>query len=142
MNLNPGYDRTGSDGRHDGETILVYDGECPVCSSYVTYIRLRKSVGRVKLVNARADAQWRQCITAEGFDLDEGMVLIFGGAKYHGADCVHMLALLSTRSGFFNQLNGLIFRRQRLARLIYPILRTGRNTLLRLLGRKKFGATR
>lgn len=118
------------------ELVLVYDGECPVCSSYVRYVRLRESVGRVSLINARDGGPWVERVRAAGLDLDEGMVLLYGGRFYHGADCIHMLALLSTDSGVFNRINSAIFRSAGLSTVLYPVLRFGRNLLLRLLGRK------
>ncbi len=120
----------------DAELVLVYDGECPVCSSYVRYVRLKESAGRVTLVNARDGGPWVERIRAAGLDLDEGMVLVYGGRFYHGADCIHMLALLSTPSGLFNRLNAAMFRSSRLSAVLYPLLRCGRNLLLWLLGRK------
>lgn len=124
----------------DQATALVYDGDCPVCSSYVKFLRIRQSVGPVELVNARNGGDLVERVRAEGLDLDEGMVLLYGGRFYHGSDCIHMLALLSTRSGLFNRFNAAVFSRPRLARLLYPVLRAGRNTLLRLLGRTRLGA--
>ena len=119
----------------DSTTYLVYDGECPVCSAYVRVVRMRQSVGDFRLLNARDGGPVVERIVAEGFDLDEGMVLWYAGHFYHGADCVHMLAMLSSPSGLLNRLNALIFRSATLSRLLYPVLRLGRNTLLRLLGR-------
>jgi predicted DCC family thiol-disulfide oxidoreductase YuxK len=121
----------------DAELVLVYDGECPVCSSYVRYVRLKESAGRVTLVNARDGGPWVERIRAAGMDLDEGMVLVYGGRFYHGADCIHMLALLSTPSGLFNRINATMFRSARLSAVLYPLLRCGRNLLLWLLGRKR-----
>jgi predicted DCC family thiol-disulfide oxidoreductase YuxK len=117
--------------------VLVYDGECPVCSTYVRYMRIKKSVGDLTLINARESGEWVQRVRSAGYDLDEGMVLIYGGRIYHGADCINMLALLSSRSGLFNRVNAAIFRHEGLSRVLYPVLRSGRNLLLRLLGREK-----
>ena len=36
-----------------GDAWLVYDGDCPFCSRYVQYLRLRQAAGPVRLVNAR-----------------------------------------------------------------------------------------
>ena len=36
-----------------GEAWLVYDGECPFCSTYVRLLRFRQSVGTVHLIDAR-----------------------------------------------------------------------------------------
>lgn len=116
--------------------VLVYDGDCPVCSSYARFVRFRKTVGPPLLVNAREGGEWVQVVRERGLDLDQGMVLVYGGQYYHGADCVHMLALLGSPVGVFNRLNGWLFRNRRAARVMYPVLRAGRNLLLRILGRR------
>ena len=76
-------------------------------------------------------------LRSAGYDLDEGMVLKYGGRTYHGADCIMMLAMLSTPVGPFNRVNAAIFRSPTASRLLYPVLRTGRNAVLRLLGRTR-----
>jgi predicted DCC family thiol-disulfide oxidoreductase YuxK len=116
---------------------IVYDGECPFCSRYVELVRLREAIGPVKLIDARGGGALVDEARAAGFDLDDGMVLKLDGRLYHGADCIHMLALLSTPSGWFNRLNAVVFRSSGISRLLYPVLRAGRNTVLRLLGRSK-----
>ena len=123
-----------------GEAWLVYDGECPFCSAYVRYLRVRESLGKVHLVNARDGHPVVDEIRARGLDLDEGMVLKLGDRYYHGADCINVLALLSTGSGPFNRLNAAIFRSPAASRWLYPLLRSGRNLALRLLGRGKLAA--
>lgn len=121
----------------DATTVLVYDGECPVCSAYVRFVRFRESVGDVALVNARDGGEIVETILAQNLDLNEGMVLWYGGRFYHGSDCIHMLAILSGESGTLNRLNAVIFRQPTLAKVLYPLLRFGRNSLLWILGRSK-----
>jgi predicted DCC family thiol-disulfide oxidoreductase YuxK len=117
--------------------VLVYDGACPVCSQYVRYVRIKESAGALLLVNARDGGPWIDRVLQAGLNLDEGMVLFYGGRAYHGVDCLHLLALLSTASGVFNRLNALAFRQPAIARFSYPVMRAGRNLLLRLLRRPK-----
>jgi predicted DCC family thiol-disulfide oxidoreductase YuxK len=128
---------TGEPGPGNAQPVLVYDGACPVCSQYVRYVRIKESAGRLLLINARDGGPWVECVVRAGLNLDEGMVLFYGGRAYHGVDCVHLLALLSTGSGVFNRLNALAFRQPIVARFSYPVMRAGRNLLLRLLGRAK-----
>jgi len=116
---------------------IVYDGQCPFCSRYVALLRLRDSLGEVRLINARDGGPVVEELERAGVDLDEGMVLKLDDRLYHGHDCIHVLALLSTPSGSFNRINAALFRSPRVARLLYPVLRTGRNAVLRLLGRSK-----
>ena len=64
------------------------------------------------------------------------MVALYGGGIYFGAECVNLLALLSTPSSAFNRINSAVFRSRTLSRVLYPVLRCGRNLTLRMLGRR------
>jgi len=119
------------------QVLLVYDRECPVCHNYCQAVRIRSAAGSLQIINARERSEIMQEITARGLDIDQGMVLKLDDQYYYGADAIHALALLSTRSGIFNRLNYLLFRSPRLARVLYPLLRSLRNLLLKLLGRRK-----
>jgi len=116
---------------------LLYDGECPFCSTYVKMVRMRDAVGPLPMINAREGGPALNEALAAGLDLDDGMVLKYDGRLYHGQDCVNRLALMSTPSGAFNRVNAWVFRSPMRSRLLYPVLRTGRNIVLRLLGRTK-----
>lgn len=122
--------------------IVVYDGECPFCSTYVRLMRLREAFGAVRLVDARSSDPILDEIKAARLNLDDGMVLKLDGALYHGDRALHMLALMSTRSGIFNRLTRAVFSSPRLTRRLYPGLVAGRNATLALLGRRKIGAGR
>lgn len=137
-----GKDQTGMEAAaDDGDAVwLVYDGDCPFCSRYVRYARVREAAGRLHLVNARDGGPLVDEMVAAGLDLDEGMVLKMGGHYYHGADCIHALAMLSSNSDTLNRINAAVFRSPTLSRLLYPVLRAGRNAVLRGLGRTKIHA--
>jgi len=117
------------------QATLIYDGECPFCANYIRLLRIREQL-ELKLVNARNGGEVVALVVSKGYDLDEGFVLHIADRYYHGDECMHILALLSTPSNWFNRMNKTIFSRPRLARLLYPVLRTVRNTTLKLMGRK------
>lgn len=119
------------------QILLVYDKECPVCHNYCQVIRIRKDVGDLKIVDARENSKVRDEITQLGLDIDQGMVLKMGNQIYFGSDAIHFLALLSSRSGIFNRVNYWIFKSKLLSAILYPILRTCRNFLLKILGKTK-----
>lgn len=119
------------------QILLVYDKQCPACDYYCNLVRIRESVGRLVLVDAREGGPVMDEITRSGLDIDQGMVLKIGENMYYGADAIHMLALLGTRSGVFNRLSFWTFRSRRLSRALYPVLRAGRNLLLKMLGKTK-----
>lgn len=89
----------------------------------------------MKLLDAREGGPEVDEVVANGFDLNEGMVLIIDDDYYHGAECINRLALMSSRSDTFNRLNYFLFRSANLSRVGYPVLRAGRNLVLRLLRR-------
>jgi predicted DCC family thiol-disulfide oxidoreductase YuxK len=121
-----------------GEPILlVYDKQCPACDFYCKLARIRADVGDLKLVDARDGGPVMAEITEAGLDIDQGMVLKVGSQLYYGADAIHALSLMSTRTGIFNRLTYWSFRSQRAAGIFYPALRAMRNLLLKLLGRTK-----
>ena len=117
--------------------LLIYDKQCPVCDNYCRWVRIRDSIGELKLVDARQDSEAMKQITDKGLDIDQGMVLKMGGIMYYGTDAIHALALISSRSNFFNRINYYIFKSKGLSRILYPIFRFGRKILLRNLGVKK-----
>ena len=119
------------------EILLVYDRECPACNAYCQVVNIRESVGELRIVDARENSQIMEEITAQGLDIDQGMVLKMGGQLYYGADAIHALALIGSRSGIFNRINYWMFKSRTASSLLYPILRFFRNLLLKILGKSK-----
>ena len=116
-------------------TILIYDEDCFFCSNYVRLLNLRATLGEVTLINARD----REKVLGLGFTpsaLNEGIILLLGGKTYIGAEAIHHLALLSTSSGIFNNINRTIFKSHALSVLLYPLLKLGRRIYLCLAGKR------
>src|SRR5688500_15441938 len=103
------------------EVTLIYDGECPVCTTYSCNVD--SGPAQLNRIDARSDnAEVRKAVEA-GVDLDEGMVVLHQGKLYHGADAMHRMALLAPKSGLRNRLNRLLFGNLAVARAVYPGLR-------------------
>jgi predicted DCC family thiol-disulfide oxidoreductase YuxK len=119
------------------EILLVYDKECPACNAYCQIVRIRESVGDLKIIDAREKSEVLDEITAQGLDIDQGMVLKMGDQLYYGSDAIHALALISSRSGVFNRFNYWMFKSKAISSWLYPLLRFCRNLLLKLLGKTK-----
>jgi predicted DCC family thiol-disulfide oxidoreductase YuxK len=124
----------------DPEAAIVYDGECPFCTRYVKLLRLREAIGPVALINAREGGPRVERLRNLGYNLDGGFVLEWEHRIYHGADAINRLALLSTRSNLFNKVNAFVFKSRTASRVLYPMLRTGRDLTLFLMGRSKLGS--
>jgi len=120
----------------EGRVQFVYDGDCPVCRAAARAFRIKEATGSLEVIDAREGASHpvvREVIEA-GLDLDEGMVVKYGGRLYHGADALHLMALLGSSKGWFNRLNALLFKTPFIAKISYPLMKASRNLLLRLLG--------
>lgn len=117
--------------------LLVYDKQCPACDFYCNLARIRADVGELVLVDAREAGPIMDEITAAELDIDQGMVLKVGPRLYYGSDAIHALSLMSTRTGFFNRIAYWMFRSERVSRVLYPVLRTLRNLLLKFLDKTK-----
>jgi predicted DCC family thiol-disulfide oxidoreductase YuxK len=120
------------------ELALIYDEQCPVCSAYSAAVEVDpKDAPAVRRINARSNDPLVQKARDAGLDLDDGMVVVHKGQLYHGAEALNLMARLAPSTGFGNRLNRLLFSNRKVSELSYPLLRAGRNTLLRLLGREK-----
>ena len=119
------------------EILLVYDKECPACNAYCQLVRIRETVGDLKIVNAREQSDVLTEITQQGLDIDQGMVLKMGDQLYYGTDAIHALALISSRSGIFNRFTYWVFKSKTISALLYPVFRFLRNLLLKLLRKTK-----
>ena len=102
----------------DRDILLIYDKQCPACDYYCQIIRIRESVGNLRILDARESSEAMHEVTAAGLDIDQGMVLKMGGELYYGPDAIHALALIGSRSGVFNRLNYWVFRSKALSRIL------------------------
>ncbi|MES2492807.1 MAG: DCC1-like thiol-disulfide oxidoreductase family protein [Pseudomonadota bacterium] len=124
------------------KSLIIYDGECVFCQNYVRFFRLRETIGSVDLIDARSGDPRVEQYWHDGYNLDEGMLFIHQGRVFFGAEAVHVLASLSSRSGFFNRLNAAVFRSRATANLLYPALKLGRRITLKARGRGLLADTR
>lgn len=119
------------------EILLVYDEDCPLCDTYCRMVRIRDTVGTLRLVNARNDSDVIREVARKGLDIDQGMALKVDDVLYYGSDAICALSLMSSGSGVFNRLNHWIFRSRTRAKVLYPLLRSCRNLFLKVLRRTK-----
>ena len=72
---------------------------CPFCTRYVMLYRIRQLAEKVHMIDARTDHPVVAEVKARGLSLENGMAVKMGGRYYHGADALHVLALLGARAG-------------------------------------------
>jgi hypothetical protein len=100
-----------------------------------------KAGGKLALVNARdSNHPAVRDVKSHGYNLDDGMVAIIDRQYYHGEKALHILALMSSRSGFFNKMNYAVFSSQELSSLFYPLFRLFRNFALKIKNVQKINS--
>ena len=119
------------------DIVVIYDGQCIFCQTYIKLMRLRTSAGRVLLLDARQRNIAGQVKAALNLDLDDGMLVLYGDRAYWGADAMSILGTLTSTSDAWNAVMASIFRRQWLARALYPALKVGRALALFVLRRPR-----
>ncbi len=120
----------------DKATYVLYDGDCPVCSRYTRFVRFREAVGEVVLLDCREHPLLLADLKAQGFNLNDGMLLSYQGQLFYGDKAVHMMATLSTPHNTFNRINAMLFRNATAVKYLYPAMVVGRKALLMLLRKK------
>lgn len=116
--------------------LVVYDGDCPFCANFVKFYAIRKNAGDVELINARERPALVHELRSGGMEINDGMIVLWRGHHYHGAEGMHLLSILGSERGIFGMLNRLLFRNKNIATAVYPVLAAGRGVTLSLLRRK------
>lgn len=84
--------------KSDFESALIYDGECPVCSNYVAFSNARKNIPGLQLISARQDHALVRAAWAQGYNLNNEMLLYNNGTWFSGADVMSKLDALGQQS--------------------------------------------
>ena len=78
----------------------------------------------------------RRLLSANGFDLNEGIVVQAGGMWHSGGEAAHALASLHGGTNLLDRFVVWCFRSRRRAELVYPAFRACRRLLLLALNRR------
>ncbi len=119
----------------EGDTCVIFDGQCPFCRAYVASLEGNNEINKTGLskVDARCAPEVVVQLTRKGVDINAGIVLIKGGAVFQDAAALTLLAKQHAASGWLVGLHHRLLRYRFLSLAIYPLLRTLRNTYLRLV---------
>ncbi len=117
------------------DDILLYDGECPVCSRFVAMARLRHAAPNIQVLNARQQPALVAHFLDAGMNVNDGMIIRVNDVVYYGDDALVMISSLGDGDSLFSKLMLKLFSSPRLSRHIYPTPVRGRKLLLRLLGK-------
>lgn len=111
---------------------LVYDEQCPVCSTYCNNLKVDSNVN-LSLIDARKDSKIMDEITKRGLDIDKGMVLNIDGTMYYSSDAMREIAIRSQKKGWLALPNRLFFNTKIKADFFYSLGKIFRSIILRVL---------
>jgi predicted DCC family thiol-disulfide oxidoreductase YuxK len=75
---------------------LLYDGECPICAGFVKFAEFRRRYPDLKLIDARHEPGLVAELRRDGYEINDGMVLVVDGKLYYGAEASEELASYRT----------------------------------------------
>ncbi len=118
--------------------IIIYDEECPFCNNLIKLSNIRRAQPSCTLVNARdSESEYIEDVRHR-YNLDEGMLVIFGGREFYGWSALHVLNKIEKNENV-KSVSLYLFSSPFFSRVSYPILRVGRRIALFFLGIKKIG---
>jgi predicted DCC family thiol-disulfide oxidoreductase YuxK len=114
---------------------LIYDGECPFCTSYAKFASLSRAFPGLELISAREQRKEVAEAWLAGIDLNRDMVLRVEGKWYAGEQAIQRLAESAHNNQFRNMVLRKLFRPNRYGRGLYEVLVKLRLMYLRLSNR-------
>ena len=117
-------------------SFILYDGECPFCSSFVNLARVREVVNEMRLLNAREHPELVAFYRSEGMEINDGMIVSVAGSIFYGAEAVRVLSELTGSKGLFRILLQISFSGTARAKFLYPLLVFGRRLWFRITFKK------
>jgi predicted DCC family thiol-disulfide oxidoreductase YuxK len=118
------------DGFHS--TFILYDGDCPFCTNFADYAKLKTQYPDLVLISARDDTLERRAAIAAGYDLDREMLLYHQGQWFAGHKA--MAAAAGGGNGPIPMALKLVFDNQLVGPPLYSVLVRLRLFYLRLVG--------
>ncbi len=112
---------------------ILYDDQCPVCRGYCSKVELSDTGDKLELVDARKQGALMDEVTAQGMDIDEGMVVKVDGKLYYGSEAMRELVKIS-KAGWLQRR---LFHSRGISAVVYNFCKSVRNVLLRALGIRK-----
>lgn len=123
------------DGPRPDQDLLLYDGDCPVCSRLMAWSRLQATRPGIAMIDARKAPEVVAHFRGRGMDVNDGIVLRLDGQVWYGAAAMALLARLSKPLNPVARWALRPLASDRLAKPLYPLLVGMRRALLLLLGR-------
>ena len=119
------------------EIIFIYDGECPFCNNFAKLLELKGALPSLKILDGRKNLSRLTTLFNEGYDLNNGAILIRDSEILHGSNAVNYIcSQIKEPNDALLELLRVIFQSKKRSKLLFPILLLARRLLLSFKGSK------
>ena len=116
--------------------LLIYDGECPFCNHFAQLVELKSNLPTIEILDGRKDLVLLTRLFSQGYDLNEGAILIRDNEVIHGAEAISWICTkIKEPSDSLLEILRLIFSSNKRTNLLFPILLWGRRLFLTIKGK-------
>lgn len=119
------------------EIKIIYDKECPFCSNYIQFLKLKQKIKSVILINARINQEYVLEMMRLKMDINQGMLVIYQNKLYFGHNAMNIISEISDNKNIFVNFINFFFRIKKFSRFFYFFCKMARNLALFILGKKK-----
>ncbi len=119
------------------EIIFIYDGECPFCNHFAKLLELKSSLPNLRILDGRKNVSRLTTLFKEGYDLNNGAILIREGEILHGSKALNFIcSQIKEPNDALLELLRLIFTSKKRSNLLFPFLLFARRLVLSIKGSK------
>ena len=118
------------------KNLFIYDGECPFCNHFAELLELKSSIPSLQIIDGRKNLDKLTQLYNQGYDLNNGAILVTKGEIRHGSDAVNWICSeLKDSNDSLLELLRIIFKSNSRSKLIFPLLLWSRRILLTVKGK-------
>ena len=118
------------------KNLFIYDGECPFCKHFAELLELKSSLSTFEIIDGRKNLVLLTQLYNQGYDLNNGAILINKGNIMNGADAINWICSeIKEPSDSLLEILRVIFISNKRANFLFPFLIWGRRLSLTLKGK-------
>ena len=118
------------------KSLFIYDGECPFCNHFAQLLELKCSLSNFEISDGRENLALLTKLYNQGYDLNNGAILINNENIMHGADAISWICSeIKEPSDSLLELLRILFTSNKRTNFFFPFLLWGRRVSLTLKGK-------
>ena len=118
------------------KSLFIYDGECPFCNHFAQLLELKSCLPDFEILDGRKNLALLSQLYKQGYDLNNGAILISNGDIMHGANAINWICSeINEPSDSLLEVLRIIFSSNKRTSFLFPLLLLGRRLSLILKGK-------